>query len=993
VVGSGSIDTSGATDTLTINLSSESGTSTDNAVVRWSGTGGDTIQDSSVTIDDSDVMSGVTQLNVDNLRLDGNTLSSTSGDVIISPNGSSGAVVDTDLTVGNSTQDTDFTVNGANVDATISVEGTGTNDLGGVVVHRHSATAGYGGHNLALRSRGSHASPSIVQDGDTLGLLASAGYDGTDYALGAEIRFEVDGTPGANDMPGRIVFSTSQDGGQTPTEALRLNQDQTATFASSVDIGNLRLSGNTISSTDTNGNIQLLPDGSGFVTATELNLTTDLAVTSGGTGASSFTAYGVVCGGTGTTTALQSVASVGNSGEVLTSNGAGALPSFQAVSAATDFSDATFRIQDDGDATKEIAFQASGITTGTTRTITMANANVDLTANTGTYAAAAGGTQITTLGTISTGTWQGTTIAVNQGGTGQTTYTNGQLLIGNTTGNTLTKATLSEGEGIDITNGTGTITIAGEDATTANKGIASFTSADFSVASGAVSLADTVVKSASSDSGTATPSGHSLTFAGAGSVSTSATGNTITITGSAATDVQDDTFRIQDNLDNTKEIAFQASGITTGTTRTITMANADIDLTPTSGSYTASGGDTSVTTVGTITTGTWQGTTIAVDQGGTGQTSYTNGQLLIGNTTGNTLTKATLSEGEGIDITNGTGTITIAGEDATTANKGIASFTSADFSVASGAVSLADATVKSVSSDSGSATPSGHSFTIAGGAGIDTSGTGATITIAGETASTTNAGIIELSTDAEAVTGTSDTVVCTPGNLTARLAEPGAIGGTTASTGVFTQLDINIGASGDPKLVFDINGTDEWYVGVDDTDGDAFKIGTGATVGTATALSIDANGQLLYPNQSAFHARLSSTTNNQTGDGTLYTLIADTETEDRNGDYDNTTGTFTAPLTGLYVFASAYRWVGITSSHTLGTVRFNSSNRLYQYNNNPANMRNSSNATTFLETSIVDMDAADTCTSQATASNGTLVMDVQGNATDARTHFAGWLLG
>lgn len=50
---------------------------------------------------------------------------------------------------------------------------------------------------------------------------------------------------------------------------------------------------------------------------------------------------------------------------------------------------------------------------------------------------------------------------------------------------------------------------------------------------------------------------------------------------------------------------------------------------------------------------------IAVSQGGTGQTSYTNGQLLIGNTTGNTLTKATLTAGSGITITNGAGAITI----------------------------------------------------------------------------------------------------------------------------------------------------------------------------------------------------------------------------------------------------------------------------------------------------------------------------------------------
>lgn len=52
------------------------------------------------------------------------------------------------------------------------------------------------------------------------------------------------------------------------------------------------------------------------------------------------------------------------------------------------------------------------------------------------------------------------TLSVSNGGTGQTTYTDGQLLIGNSTGNTLTKATLTQGSGVTITNGNGSITIA-----------------------------------------------------------------------------------------------------------------------------------------------------------------------------------------------------------------------------------------------------------------------------------------------------------------------------------------------------------------------------------------------------------------------------------------------------------------------------------------------------------------------------------------------------
>ena len=52
--------------------------------------------------------------------------------------------------------------------------------------------------------------------------------------------------------------------------------------------------------------------------------------------------------------------------------------------------------------------------------------------------------------------------------------------------------------------------------------------------------------------------------------------------------------------------------------------------------------------------------TVAVARGGTGQTSYTDGQLLIGNTATGGLSKATLTAGSNVTITNGNGTITIA---------------------------------------------------------------------------------------------------------------------------------------------------------------------------------------------------------------------------------------------------------------------------------------------------------------------------------------------
>jgi hypothetical protein len=63
-----------------------------------------------------------------------------------------------------------------------------------------------------------------------------------------------------------------------------------------------------------------------------MNLTGTLVVANGGTGAATFTAYSVLCAGTTSTGAFQNVSGLGTTGYVLTSNGAGALPTWQAAS-------------------------------------------------------------------------------------------------------------------------------------------------------------------------------------------------------------------------------------------------------------------------------------------------------------------------------------------------------------------------------------------------------------------------------------------------------------------------------------------------------------------------------------------------------------------------------------------------------------------------------------------------------------------------------------
>jgi hypothetical protein len=74
------------------------------------------------------------------------------------------------------------------------------------------------------KSRGTtNGSNTIVSVNDTLGTISFNGADGTDIqTAAAQITASVDGTPGANDMPGRLVFSTTADGASTSTERMRI---------------------------------------------------------------------------------------------------------------------------------------------------------------------------------------------------------------------------------------------------------------------------------------------------------------------------------------------------------------------------------------------------------------------------------------------------------------------------------------------------------------------------------------------------------------------------------------------------------------------------------------------------------------------------------------------------------------------------------------------------------------------------------------------------
>ena len=110
----------------------------------------------------------------------------------------------------------------AGVTAQLQVEGTSYNTASlNLIINANNVQPPY--LSLAKTRGTSDGSSTIVQANDYLGIIQFCGADGTDIECrGAEISAEVDGSPGSNDMPGRLVFKTTADGAASPTERLRI---------------------------------------------------------------------------------------------------------------------------------------------------------------------------------------------------------------------------------------------------------------------------------------------------------------------------------------------------------------------------------------------------------------------------------------------------------------------------------------------------------------------------------------------------------------------------------------------------------------------------------------------------------------------------------------------------------------------------------------------------------------------------------------------------
>lgn len=178
-----------------------------------------------------------------NLTFDGTTLTAT-GNAIVSDNSSNAALRITQTGAGNAL----LVEDSSNPDSTpfvvaadgrvivgytsaittapsltpfVQVNGTGSGSGYGSIKWGNDSSQGYWSFAKS-RSATVGTYGTVVQSGDTIGTITWSGDDGTAPIQAANITAAVDGTPGTNDMPGRLIFSTTADGASSPTERMRI---------------------------------------------------------------------------------------------------------------------------------------------------------------------------------------------------------------------------------------------------------------------------------------------------------------------------------------------------------------------------------------------------------------------------------------------------------------------------------------------------------------------------------------------------------------------------------------------------------------------------------------------------------------------------------------------------------------------------------------------------------------------------------------------------
>ena len=285
--------------------------------------------------------------------------------------------------------------------------------------------------------------------------------------------------------------------------------------------------------------------------------------------------------------------------------------------------------------------------------------------------------------------------------------------------------------------------------------------------------------------------------------------------------------------------------------------------------------------------------------------------------------------------------------------------------------------------NTGTAAPSGNNLNVLGTPGtngIDTSGAGSTVTIGMKSPFT-----VENFTFQGSTAGTPRVLEVKhtdSANPTSDAQLSHSVGGTSA---------------GDAYDSYSIGSARSYSCGPDTSDSQAFKMTTAAaaTVTPSTGTEIwkmSDIGIRTMPLQPSFFATKTGTNANATGDNTFVQVVFDNVVDDRNNDYDNTTGLFTAPVLGLYDFSAYVEYTNLTAAHTFAFISFiTTAGKVGEFRLNPAPIRSvlvSPDTIILSASQLVELDAAETCFVRVAVANSTKTIGIGNNVSG----FGGFLV-